>query len=67
MYKFNASKPGHEFLFTAPSRDHESIVALQTIGYTVKVVMVLRDACRYVKAFGGVYEARVPQWVEVQS
>ena len=64
MYTFNASKPGHEFQFTAPSRDHESVAALQEIGYTVKAVMVLKDECRYVKAFGGVYQAFMPTWVD---
>lgn len=65
MYRFQATKASHTFHFTAPSRDHESVHELRRIGYDVQAVYVLKDVCRHVKAFGGVYQAFMPEWVEV--
>lgn len=65
MYKFEASKDGHTFTFDAPSGQHECIVALRAIGYTVTEIARLVYQDRYINAFGGRYMAHnVPTWVE---
>jgi hypothetical protein len=64
MIRFEATHAnGHAFIFEAPSDSHESIPALRSIGYGVTEIARLREVERYVKAFGGVYQATVAVWV----
>lgn len=65
MYKFEASKDGHTFTFEAPCAQHESVTALQGIGYTVTAIARLVHQDRYINAFGGRYLAQgVATWVQ---
>ena len=65
MFKFTASKDGHEFTFEAPTSHHESVDALRGIGYTVTEIAHLAYEDRYVNAFGGRHMAYgVATWVQ---